>query len=369
MSADHHRSHRELLPDAHTGRSRPVDAVIVPAGRPATQLLHAAQLAADLPCRLLVMRSPSGDDLVPFAEQAAIRWPDLEWRHLVVPEAFTHPLLPATASPTSDSRDWRHGPLSTMRNLALLMARMVGWQTVLLLDDDITGLCARTVLRAAGGLERAAAVGFSVNWYPDNSVVCHANRLAGNRQGVFVGASALVVDVSREFGFFPNIYNEDWLFLYDGLRSRRISRFGQARQLEYDPFADPGRAAAEEFGEIIAEGLIAGLYTPSHRVLIPVDVGYWEEFLKTRQTYLERIAGRLARSVSTAARRRALESLAAADERRLTVTPENCTHYVRSWRADLLRWRDDLAGLPTPVSFDTAAAYLGLATNVVGLIA
>ena len=55
---------------------------------------------------------------------------------------------------------------------------------------------------------------------------------------------------------FPPIYNEDWLFLFDAAQRRSVALCGHARsQLEYAPFAEWVRAAREEFGDVIAEGL------------------------------------------------------------------------------------------------------------------
>jgi hypothetical protein len=39
--------------------------------------------------------------------------------------------------------------------------------------------------------------------------------------------------------FFPEIYDEDWLFLYDSVARRTVGSTGMARQLPYDPFAGP----------------------------------------------------------------------------------------------------------------------------------
>ena len=53
--------------------------------------------------------------------------------------------------------------------------------------------------------------------HPDNSVVCHARRLAGRFQDVFVSGAVLGVHCnSLPLSFFPDIYNEDWFFFAEG---------------------------------------------------------------------------------------------------------------------------------------------------------
>ena len=84
----------------------------------------------------------------------------------------------------------------------------------------------------------------------------------GEHQGVFVSGSVLAVDCRVPFGFFPDLYNEDWLFFYRDAAEERLATSGSlAEQLPYDPFADPQRAAGQEFGDVIAEGIYALLHS------------------------------------------------------------------------------------------------------------
>src|SRR5262249_43052076 len=108
-----------------------------------------------------------------------------------------------------------HVDIARKRNVGLLLARLSGWRTIMFLDDDVTGMTASTVSAAAALTARYPAAGFRVTDYPDNSVVCHAHRLAGGKQDVFPGGSALLIDTNRSDAMFPPIYNEDWLFLFN----------------------------------------------------------------------------------------------------------------------------------------------------------
>src|SRR5262249_7958869 len=158
------------------------------------------------------------------------------------------------------------------------------------------------------------AVGFKVNDYPDNSVVCHANRLAGSVQDIFPGGSALLVDVERCYSLFPPIYNEDWLFLFDAVQARSVAAAGTLSQVDYRPFAHSNRAATEEFGDVIAEGL----YRLIHEGMSVTDatVEYWQDALQRRSRLINHIATQLLRAQGEApVIGCALMSLAAASKR------------------------------------------------------
>jgi hypothetical protein len=315
---------------------------------------------------MLAVSGANGPDLSAFRNLARICWPRLRFHHLYVRPGFTHPLLPLTADPDADVRDRRHGMLSTMRNIGLLMAKMLGWSGVLFLDDDISGLNVDAVLCAARGLGGLAAVGFPIHTFADNSVVCHANRLSGADQAVFVGASALLIDTSRPFPFFPNVYNEDWLFLYDNVAMRRVGRAAAnaVQQQEYNPFL-PDRASAEEFGDVIAEGLMAGLHLSS-RVFAPTHTDYWRDFLEARRVFIADAADRLAAHMESGSTRDAIAALGAAEERRARITPEYCSWYVQRWRADLTIWATGLSTLRRFDSVGPAADHLGLHASLIG---
>lgn len=120
----------------------------------------------------------------------------------------------------------RNSDASQKRNLALLLARLVGWQRVLLLDDDIYRLDSAHARAAVGLLDRYRFIGLENDGFPDNSVVCHAYRAVGGMQEQFVGGGALAVDPLRTRAFFPDTYNDDWLFIL-GDSNRRVAVTGE----------------------------------------------------------------------------------------------------------------------------------------------
>ena len=192
--------------------------------------------------------------------------------------------------------------LSMKRNIGLVLARMLGWQRIFFLDDDIRDIAYPDLQRTVDMLGSFSAAGMWVTEFPDNSIVCHANRMTGGSQDVFVSGAALAVDCDSDIGFFPDIYNEDWLFFFDAASKGQLGNsYLKATQLVYYPFANAERAAWQEFGDVLAEGLYALLH-------LDMDVEqatseYWALFLEARRNFLEATLSRARASPARHARR------------------------------------------------------------------
>lgn len=353
----HHGSHHGLLRVVAPTVLATPGAVLVAASRPAAMLGPAAELAAELGCPLVALcsRQARAADVAALAEDR----PGLSWTAVDLPAGYRHELLAMRTASIGDVRARRLGDLSVKRNLGLLLARLAGWPSVLFLDDDIDGIDPLVIRAAAGALARCEVVGLIVDDYPDNSVVCHANRLAGGRQDVFVSGSALLARTDRPTSFFPDVYNEDWLFYLHALTRRSVASHGRARQLPYRPFADPNRAAAEEFGDTLAEGLVS-LLDNRARLSAAGEACYWRRFLGLRREFISTVAGRIADQPPDDERRAALHALDAAERRRAAITPGSCAAYVRTWRADRLDWARRLAELDCLGSLPLALRRLDL---------
>lgn len=253
----------------------------------------------------------------------------------------------------------RVSDLSDKRNLGLLLAWVAGWDCVLFLDDDIYDVDPSDVEAAVSLLDHYRAVGMDNVGFPDNSVVCHAHRAVGGVQEQFVGGGALAVSPLGARAFFPRVYNDDWFFVIGQAAPPRLAVTGSVKQAAFDPFADPGRARREEFGDCLAEGLYWLL--DGNRSLELADRAYWRDFLARRRRFLDRL---LWRSRSPVDHRvppdRLRASLEAALEVNKLITPGLCAEYVSLWRSDLVTWRRHLDGLPTGVGVERAVAELGL---------
>ena len=282
-----------------------------------------------------------------------------------LPPGYSHPLFdfrgllgikdrlpPACGNHVTD--------LSMKRNVGLVLAKMLGWRRIFFLDDDIRDIAYLDLQHTVGMLSSFSAAGMWVTEFPDNSIVCHANRVTGGSQDVFVSGAALAVNCESDIGFFPDTYNEDWLFFFDAASKGELGNsYLKATQLYYYPFANAERAAWQEFGDVLAEGLYALLH-------LGLDVTqatstYWGRFLGARRNFLEATLSRADEAPPdmqdeiTASLQSALKCLS-------EITPDLCARYVEAWRQDLKRWKRRWARIRVMPSVDAALAELGLVT-------
>jgi glycosyltransferase involved in cell wall biosynthesis len=294
--------------------------------------------------------------------------------HLGISFATSHTEL------TAASPDWGRD-LSMKRNLGLILARLRGWTRLMFLDDDIYDIDEGDVDALATALDDHSVSALIPEQFPDNSVACHAHRLGRGDQEVFASASGIGVKCDREnLSFFPNIYNEDWFFFSEEAASHKIAKVGVSRQIVYDPYKNPLRAAQEEFGDLLAEGLYARLDRLDRSEDIPgVDVDYWGSFIEIRMAFHKRVEEALARFSDTelAARARDLgyisdsglaarirNSIRTAQDQLKEITPSLCQRFVDSWQSDLTEWRRYITKLPHVDSTIGAFEYLGLDPEV-----
>ncbi|MDT0349537.1 hypothetical protein [Pseudonocardia charpentierae] len=356
-------SHRALAHDV--SRIRPpsayapsgrFDAIIVPAARGAAALNGAAHLSARLGVPLVALCSKDTRAVEAAARVAHVRG----CRALVVdvPTTYRHDWLPArtTAPRLRGANAHRRSDTSLKRNLGLLMARLYGWGKILFLDDDIGDSIDGTpvsvpppiVRRLAAELDVSQIAGLTCREFPDNSVVCHARRLAGYRQDTFVSGAALAVNCNDQpVPFFPDIYNEDWFFFSPLVAERRLGLAGTATQAPYDPFADPQRAREEEFGDLLAEGLYTLFEKQAPEIdyferLDAADERYWQWYIEARRETLALTSLSLESAVEYAhdADRcaAALHSLDAAIGQLDRLSALICADYVAAWAGDLREW-------------------------------
>jgi hypothetical protein len=353
----HIESHTALLPQSTDAvvPGKVLDAIVVPTIRPQS-LQTAAVLASDIGCSLVVLCSTPEQARQALAE--CMPYTDDTWV-TCVPQCVEDNWLSflTTVHPENEIQRSCHADIAGKRNVGLLLARICGWRTIMYLDDDIRDLTAAAVSQATALTSHFQAAGFSIGHYPDNSVVCHAYRLIGGRQGTFPGGSALVVDVERCDALFPPIYNEDWLFLFDAVQNRSVTIAGTASQLEYRPFAHSRRAATEEFGDVIAEGLFRLLHQGADVSGATRD--YWRTVLDWRLQLIDHVAGRLLEQSGPVVGG-ALMSLAAARKRLTAISPLACASFIHAWRTDAGSWQRTLLDLPVLGDLRDAAKYIGL---------
>lgn len=354
---DHHGSHRHLLWKSTSQSPGTIDAIIVPTVRHPRHLKTAKRLASELGCVLVTLHSgkwtsasiASGPDktspaplhvAIDVPELTGLRLPDFETTRLTAGTIFE-----------------RRKDTSAKRNLALMLAYMLGWQRIAFLDDDIEVPNSSDLKNAAGLLDTFNGVGLSIGGYPDNSAVCHAYRLIGGKQDSFIGGGALAVETTRNRSFFPDIYNEDWFYLLDpekGLQPLAIT--GIVVQRPYEPFRED-RARAEELGDVLAEGIFWLL--DQERTLTDADSKHWRSYLARRRSFIEYILRNIDKAqASPAERARMVATLRAALGRLARIEPEWCERYLKAWMADRNAWEKHIRNLPSSRSIDGALRHL-----------
>jgi hypothetical protein len=356
---DHHGSHRDLLWSGDEVQPVPIDAIIVPTARPPAYLTAAADLASALDCRLVTLHSKqwtSADAAIQrlanpreliainVADPAQLRLPRWETSRRLADLRYPR-LLPRT-------------DLSAKRNLGLMLARMLGWSRIMFLDDDITELDPYDVGQASGLLSTYNAVGLHICGFHDHSVVCRAYREAGGDQVTFIGGGALVVDARRGTSFFPEIYNDDWFFLLDGKNGLQPAAVtGRVVQYPYDPFR-PERARAEEFGDVLAEGVYWLL--DQQLSIAEADEAHWATFLANRRHFIERVRAMVTSKAGLDAAEKTRRDAALRESlgRLALISPQLCVDYLRAWQSDQLAWRRHLDGLRTDLGLKEALAML-----------
>ena len=369
MISHQNPSHNGLLDSSHEHVAQErFSAIVVPTNRRVDSLIFCLGLAREtrIPLIVLCSKQVNKDEVIAAAsgEGVEVCAVDLPMHPADPPEGISfltstdEELLAVTSGQTRD--------LSTKRNLGLLIAKMLGWERLMFLDDDICGVSAAKVDALAAGLNHHSVSVLIPDRFPDNSVACHAARLGGGKQGKFAGAGTMGVRCDRDgLPFFPNIYNDDWFFFADEAASHRINKVGTSRQKAHSPYADPERAVKEEFGDLLAEGLYWRL--DEGLGLAGVDATFWEEFIESRGIFLKMVADSLARhpqhelnSKKGREVRAAQVSISAAQRQFERIRPELCQKFIDFWQVDLVEWRNYLTQLPRADSIEGALDYLRL---------
>ncbi|WP_432944627.1 hypothetical protein ACQPXM_03400 [Kribbella sp. CA-253562] len=345
----HVASHASLLRDVSAVAPSPtnsrLDAIVVPASRPNLQRIIELSAMLSVPLVVLCSRQAKWDKVAARVEAT------FGARALVVDVPRDYQLL-GHHHLTSDKTFFtasaeRSSDLSSKRNIGLVLARLRGWSKILFVDDDIHHLRPRDISRFSGSLDRNPVAAMTSRYFPDNSVVCHARRLAGLGQDVFVSGAVLGVNTQHPaVSFFPDVYNEDWFFFAQHAAARSLPKIGEARQDEYLPFADPERAAREEFGDLVAEGLYALFSaTPGWEAKDQLENAasetYWRLFIDDRREMIWETFHRLSaiQDRTGADPSSAQKSLLRATEQLELISPELCVDFIQRWRIDDERWQ------------------------------
>jgi hypothetical protein len=356
------------------GTATPViDAIVVPTIRSPEHLTSAVELARSARCQLIVLYThdfPSG--LAPVLARVKQDRVTL----LALRSGAAHHLLDLAADLPQTQISAAALDISRKRNLGLLIGRACGWRRMLFLDDDIRSLSTMKLGSAASLLDQYPVAGLQVSSYPDASVVGHArrlSRLAGRRQMLFISGGSLLVNPQLLQGFFPPVYHEDWLCIINHLKRGEVAIGGQVGQLNYQPFTTAQRARHEEFGEILASGLLWLVHANKRTgstVLSADDHEYWRratkesfwvEVLAQRAMLLDSIVERLESTFQRDSEVSPLKSVEAAQLRLGELSPGEFVSFMEKWLVNLSLWRIKFANIRRSDSIAKAVIELGLA--------
>ncbi len=226
--------------------------------------------------------------------------------------------------------------LPAKRNYALWYARKHRLNRILLLDDDIRGLQSTALVTGANALQDFVVSGFFVEDFPDTSAIGHVEIELGEPVSTFLSGSCLFVRTDDDVGFFPPIYNEDWLFMVPHMAQGRACSLGCVCQKAYDPFAKPSVALFQEFGEIVADSLFA--LVACNRYPERFNPRIWQELLNLRSGWLTWLANRASDS-----RHRA--TVEAARTKCAEISETDCVRFMSDWELDRKQWNQTLQEL------------------------
>lgn len=215
--------------------------------------------------------------------------------------------------------------LPLKRNFALVYSIQKGFQNILLVDDDISGITPKILYKGTKALETNKIAGCLVDGFPDTSVIGHIEQKRGEFYYPFLGGSFIFIKTLEINSFFPLIYNEDWLFMIPSINLREISAVDTVQQKPYDPFYDIGRVKLQEFGEIIAEGLFELISEAKYSERF--DSLFWDDYIDYRRSYVSKLLNHTEPRFHMFIN----ESLKCSGQ----IKPVSCLHFIENWEDDL----------------------------------
>lgn len=341
------------------------------------------QLASDSENTLLLFMC-SGQAKKEHIALLASDFPNLKW--IAVDGSFSQvsPLFTTNNSPLSHGTE---RDLAQKRNFALRLAKLMGWESIFLLDDDIA-ITARQLqkTRALLAEKNVSIVGFNARSFPDNSVAVHVHRWIHGSVDSFLGGGALAIKTNTPFvSFFPRIYNEDWIFMlmYRLIGQGDIVWADSVQQRPYNPYKLVTRAISEEAGDIIGESLaklihvldstekrfrtIRQLTTALRRY---ANEDFWNMEINNRLDYLHRLNEGLQKKRFHPYRTYQIKrSLKHSVERTLgmdghaAITGERLAAWINAWCEDIEQWNAALVSEPEHETLAGALSSLSISSK------
>ena len=220
--------------------------------------------------------------------------------------------------------------LPIKRNFAIQHALTMEYERIMLVDDDIRSISKECLATGTQCLDNYTLAGCFVDDFIDTSVMGHLEHAAGDPVYPFLSGSFLLLRPHDVEGFFPCIYNEDWLFMILHIVDRTICSFGTVGQLKFDPFGVSGRSVFQEFGDLLVDGLYALLADDQYRRRHDKDV--WAGLIAQRREFILSLSDRLPKKKH----QRIIEKMLDVSN---DITPTDCQLFIHGWEKDLIAWK------------------------------
>lgn len=229
--------------------------------------------------------------------------------------------------------------LPAKRNQAIIHSKRLGFDKILLLDDDIRGLTKHIITSGANALNEYHIVGLFVNNFPDTSVIGHIELELGLDIETFISGSCLFLNLDNAdlFGPFIPMYNEDWLSMIPSILKNKVASIGVIEQKAYNPYQDVNLAAWQEPGEIIVEGLYTLIASNSYEYRFYNK--FWDDFLLVHRESLKALLHNSNFDIHKNIISKALHVSN-------IVNSDNCLEFISHFENDRITWKSKIRDLP-----------------------
>ena len=176
------------------------------------------------------------------------------------------------------------------RNYAIILAKVLGFERVLFMDDDIIIEDNSPVYEMFDLLNNADFVSAEIKGMPDLSVVDFIMQKVGLEPYRFMSGGFLAFNLNSVAEYFLNYYNEDWIWLFMHRPEAKLVKYGEVYQLPYDPFENAiEKALHQEFGEILVEGVKRYIEIENKSNTLLLNKDFWDEIVKMRANLIKDI--------------------------------------------------------------------------------
>lgn len=176
--------------------------------------------------------------------------------------------------------------LGIARNFALDHSVLLGYEKVLYVDDDISGIDEKVIEVGFESLNVNCFVSCSLKGVEDDSIVGHiAKQVDVIVEGpkMLSGGFLFFSPVSITHRFY-NIYNEDWILqLHEKEKERIIIPYSVWHNVGQEVNLTLDQAMFQELGELVVEGLL------ENNNALSMNYSFWDGILENRIKFIEEI--------------------------------------------------------------------------------